>query len=75
MRKLTEKAEGRKLTRKKQDAWKKGVIQIYNSKSYTWNPQQKQMHIFPTQLYNVTRGQSNTARIRKKYHKKTRKKR
>lgn len=75
MRKLTEKAEGRRLTRKEQDAWKKGTIQIYNSKSYTWNPQQKQMHIFPTQLYTVARGKSKTTRIRKKYHKKTRKKR
>ena len=73
MRNLTEKAEGRKLTINEQDKWKNGVIKIYNTTSYTWNPHRKLIDVFPIPFRIVKRGKSKTSRIRKKYHKKTRK--
>ena len=75
MEKLTEKAEGRgrNLTDEELNAWKKGTIKIYNTISYTWMPQRKIMNIFPPPPL-IKGGKSKTSRIRKKYHKKTRKK-
>jgi predicted class III extradiol MEMO1 family dioxygenase len=75
MHKLTEKAEGRKLTIEELNAWKNGVIKIYNTTSYTWNPHRKLIDVIPIPFHTIKRRKSKTARIRKKYHHKTRKNR
>ena len=67
MNQLTKKAGGYK------NEWKKGIFKIYQTTSYTWNPQSKTIHVFPLPLIRYST-KSKKYSIRKKYHKKTRKK-
>ena len=54
--------------------WKKGTIQTYKSKSYTWNPHTKMVDIFPPPIIKIKRNNRRSRYSKKRPDTKKRKK-